>query len=88
MKTLQQLTSGYITVAPCQLRSPSTTVKSTHNVSRLVEDLVLNTTLPYSTIVNMVLEEFPMAKTSTKSVASVSCVMRKKGLSVPMRVVR
>jgi hypothetical protein len=55
-------------------------------LSRMVEDLVLNTTLSYAAIVAMVKEAHPQAETSTKSVASVACVMRKKGHDVPLRL--
>lgn len=55
-------------------------------LSRMVEDLVKTTTLNYKDIVAKVKAEFPEAKTSTKSVASVACVMRKKGIHVPLRM--
>jgi hypothetical protein len=55
-------------------------------LSRMVEDLVKNTTLSYTDIVAKVKTEFPQANTSTKSVASVACVMRKKGVRVPLRL--
>lgn len=55
-------------------------------LSRMVEDLVRNTTLSYADIVAKVKAEFPQANTSTKSVASVACCMRKKGIHVPLRM--
>ena len=55
-------------------------------LSRMVEDLVLNTALSYQEMVAMGREEYPAANTSTKSVASVACVMRKKGQNVPLRL--
>ena len=47
------------------------------DLSRLVEKLVRETTLSYADIVAKVREEFPHARTSTKSVASVACCMRR-----------
>lgn len=55
-------------------------------LSRMVEDLVENTTLNYADIVARVKAEFPSANTSTKSVASVACCMRRKGINVPLRM--
>ncbi len=46
-------------------------------LSRMVEDLVLNTTLSYKAIVDEVLKEYPDAKTTNRSVASVACVLRR-----------
>lgn len=60
--------------------------KTDGRLSRMVEDLVKNTTMSYADIVAKVKEEFPQANTSTKSVASVACVMRKKGIPVPLRL--
>lgn len=57
-------------------------------LSRMVEDLVKNTSLSYQAIVDQVREAYPDAQTSTKSVASVACVMRKKGVQVPYRQAR
>lgn len=56
------------------------------SLSRRVEALVRDTTMSYADIVALVREEFPTAQTSTKSVASVACVMRKKGINVPLRL--
>lgn len=55
-------------------------------LSRRVESLLLQTTMSYADIVAAVKDEFPHAQTSTKSVASVACAMRKKGFSVPLRL--
>jgi hypothetical protein len=60
--------------------------KEMGGLSRMVEDLVLNTQLSYEGIVAQVKEAYPHANTSTKSVASVACVMRKKGKPVPYRL--
>src|ERR1043166_3518945 len=56
------------------------------DLSRMVERLVRDTTMSYADIVATVKAEFPHANTSTKSVASVACVMRKKGIPVPLRL--
>lgn len=60
--------------------------KTDGSLSRRVEALVRDTTMSYADIVATVREEFPNANTSTKSVASVACVMRKKGINVPLRL--
>lgn len=60
--------------------------KTDGSLSRRVEALVRDTTMSYADIVALVREEFPNASTSTKSVASVACVMRKKGINVPLRL--
>ena len=54
-------------------------------LSRMVEDLVKNTQLSYADIVEQVRAAHPEAQTSTKSVASVACVLRKGGTPVPYR---
>lgn len=54
-------------------------------ISRLTEKLLMDENLGYSAIVDQVVAEFPDAKTTTRSVASVAAVMRKKGMDVPMR---
>lgn len=56
------------------------------SLSRRVESLLRDTTMSYADIVSTVREEFPSANTSTKSVASVACTMRKKGINVPLRL--
>lgn len=63
-----------------------TPTSSGGDLSRRVEHLLLSTTMSYADIVATVREEFPMANTSTKSVASVACTMRKKGQPVPLRL--
>jgi hypothetical protein len=60
--------------------------KTDGRLSRMVEHLVRDTKMSYADIVAKVREEFPSANTSTKSVASVACVMRKKGVNVPLRL--
>lgn len=54
-------------------------------ISRLTEKLLMDENLGYAAIVDQVVAEFPDAKTTTRSVASVAAVMRKKGFDVPMR---
>ena len=54
-------------------------------ISRLTEKLLMDENLGYAAIVDQVVAEFPCAKTTTRSVASVAAVMRKKGFDVPMR---
>ncbi|UWP96528.1 hypothetical protein K3X48_06005 [Aliiroseovarius crassostreae] len=54
-------------------------------ISRLTEKLLMDETLGYAEIVDRVVAEFPDAKTTTRSVASVAAVLRKKGTPVPTR---
>lgn len=56
------------------------------DLSRRVESLVRDTNMTYADIVATIKHEFPHARTTTKSVASVACVMRKKGIRVPLRL--
>lgn len=56
------------------------------DLSRRVESLVRDTKMSYIDIVKTIHDEFPHARTTTKSVASVACVMRKKGIPVPLRL--
>lgn len=68
------------------VRLTSDLPKTDGRLSRMVEHLVRDTNLSYADIVVKVRKEFPTANTSTKSVASVACVMRKKGVPVPLRL--
>ena len=54
-------------------------------IGSLVRELLMDATLGYDAIVDRVVAEFPDAKTSVRSVASVAAVLRKKGTDVPMR---
>lgn len=59
--------------------------QSKRTIGSLVQELLMDPELGYVTIVNRVLAEFPDAKTSARSVASVAAVLRKKGVDVPIR---
>lgn len=54
-------------------------------IGSLVQELLIDPDLGYLAIVDRVLIEFPEAKTSVRSVASVAATMRKRGVDVPMR---
>ena len=54
-------------------------------IGSLVQELLMGPELGYLTIVDRVMAQFPNAKTSVRSVASVAAVMRKNGVDVPMR---
>ncbi|KHQ53607.1 hypothetical protein [Mameliella alba] len=54
-------------------------------IGSLVQELLMDEALGYEAIVDQVMAEFPDAKTSVRSVASVAAVLRKKGADVPMR---
>ncbi len=61
------------------------TVAPKLTISRLTEKLLMDENLGYAAIVDQVVAEFPEAKTTTRSVASVAAVLRKRGVDVPMR---
>ncbi|MGB3689598.1 MAG: hypothetical protein WBA02_09885 [Jannaschia helgolandensis] len=54
-------------------------------VGSLVQELLMDPDLGYLAIVDRVMAEFPDAKTSVRSVASVAAGLRRKGVNVPMR---
>ncbi len=54
-------------------------------IGALVQELLMDEALGYKEIVETVRGQFPDAKTSVRSVASVAAVMRKRGVDVPMR---
>lgn len=54
-------------------------------IGDMVADLLMDPTLDYITIVRKVIERYPSAKTTTRSVASVASVMRRNGQDVPKR---
>ena len=54
-------------------------------IGELVHELLMDETLDYVAIVDRVMAKFPYAKTTTRSVASVAAVLRKKGAEVPKR---
>ncbi len=59
--------------------------KPKRTIGSLVQELLMDEALGYEAIVDRVVAEFPDAKTSVRSVASVAAVLRKKGTDVPMR---
>lgn len=54
-------------------------------IGSLVQELLMDPGLGYLAIVDRVVAEFPDAKTSVRSVASVAAGLRKKGVDVPIR---
>lgn len=58
---------------------------STVKVGDFVSDLLQTTSLSYSDIEDLAKQEFPKARTSTRSIASIACRLRKEGLEVPKR---
>lgn len=54
-------------------------------IGSLVQELLMDPDLGYVTIVDRVRAEFPDAKTTARSVASVAAVMRRNGVPVPLR---
>lgn len=54
-------------------------------IGSLVQALLMDPDLGYEAIVKQVVAEFPDAKTSVRSIASVAANLRKRGVGVPMR---
>lgn len=54
-------------------------------IGGMVKSLVMDPKLSYDDIVTAVKGEFPMAKTSRRSVASTAADLRKTGAKVPLR---
>jgi hypothetical protein len=54
-------------------------------VGELARKLLVETDQGYAEIVEAIRAQFPEAKTTARSVASIACVLRKKGVEVPMR---
>ncbi len=54
-------------------------------IGSLAQELLMEPELGYLAIVDRVVAEFPNAKTSVRSVASVAAILRKKGVDVPLR---
>lgn len=54
-------------------------------IGALARKLLVETDQTYPSIVEAIRAKFPKAKTTARSVASIACVLRKKGVEVPMR---
>ena len=68
-------------IAAASVRGP----EPKRTIGSLVQELLIDPDLGYPAIVDRVVAEFPDAKTSVRSVASVAAVLRKKGVDVTMR---
>ncbi len=75
----EQTVEEKIAAATVQDPEPRRTIGS------LGQELLMGPDLGYLTIVDRVVAEFPNAKTSVRSVASVAAGLRKKGVDVPTR---
>ena len=68
-------------IAAASVRGP----EPKRTIGSLVQELLMDPDLGYLAIVDRVVAEFPDAKTSVRSVASVAAGLRKKGVDVPIR---
>lgn len=68
-------------IAAAKVHSP----EPKRTIGSLVHELLMDPDLGYEAILEQVKTQFPDAKTSVRSVASVAAVLRRKGLDVPMR---
>lgn len=71
--------------APVTKVTASQALEPKPTIGKLVNELLMDEGLDYKSIVSRVMAEFPDAKTTTRSVASVAAVLRKKGINVPIR---
>lgn len=58
---------------------------STDTIGASVRTLLADPSLSYADIVELIKAAHPEAKTTARSVASVACMLRRKGVEVPMR---
>lgn len=76
-------------VRPKQTSTPKVAEKAAHaptdTIGASVRRLLQDETLGYADIVELVKAAHPGAETTTRSVASIASVLRKKGTAVPMR---
>ncbi|MGH1412835.1 MAG: hypothetical protein ACRBB0_05050 [Pelagimonas sp.] len=63
----------------------STDTQPKQTVGTLVAELLNDTALSYAEIVALVKSDFPEAKTTTRSVASIASMLRRKGQDIPSR---
>ena len=59
--------------------------RSAATIGALVAELLIDPDLSYAEIVERVKEQFPNARTTARSVASVAVALRKKGVEIPKR---
>lgn len=59
--------------------------KTKIGIGALAEKLLVETDQAYPEIVAAILVAYPDANTTVRSVASIACNLRKKGVAVPMR---
>lgn len=70
---------------PTDQEADDTPEQPKRTIGALVQELLMDEALGYEAIVDRVVAEFPDAKTSVRSVASVAATLRKRGVEVPMR---
>lgn len=59
--------------------------ESKRTIGSLVQELLMDEALAYTAIVDRIMAEFPDAKTTVRSVASVASAMRRRGIQVARR---
>ncbi len=69
------------TATPAESTAPA----KKETIGSVIAELVMDVTLSYDMIVNMIHAQFDSASTSARSVASVAARLRKDGVEVPMR---
>lgn len=64
---------------------PRQAAEGKRTIGSLVQELLMDETLGYEVILEQVKAQFPAAKTSVRSIASVAANLRKRSVDVPMR---
>ena len=65
--------------------TPAPTPEKKVTIGSVVTDLLMDATLSYDAIVDMIHDQFKGANTSARSIASVAARLRKTGVDVPTR---
>lgn len=71
--------------AETQVATTETVETKPAKIGVVIAELVMDASLSYDMIVNMIHAQFDSAQTSVRSVASVAARLRKAGVDVPMR---
>ncbi len=60
-------------------------IPNAKTISQTIMAMLMDAELNYAEIVSAVREQFPDARTTARSVASMACVARRNGIAVPKR---
>lgn len=83
--TVQKTRSDKLPDADKAASTENTEALPKQTIGAFVAELLVDPTLGYEEIIELVLADFPQANTSTRSVASTASVLRRKGFDIPIR---